>query len=89
MKEKKITAADTASEEEMNAAGVSPAEAPKGDVGRLQSIEKWAEEKGTDRAVLAGIKVMRHWGSGKNIPENDYDEAVTAFKKGAADGRKK
>lgn len=83
---KKAAAAKTALPEAAKAAAGPVSEEA---AVRLEPVEKWAEEKGTDRAVLAGIKAMRHWGNGKNIPEKVYDEAVAAFKKGAAAGRKK
>lgn len=48
----------------------------------LKTIEAWAKEKGTDNAVLGGVKAMMHWNSGKSVSEEEYVQAVEKFEKG-------
>lgn len=55
----------------------------------MKTIEKWAEEKKTDIAVLGGVKAMQHWNSGKTVSEQEYDAAVQAFRKGPARRKRK
>lgn len=51
---------------------------------KIQTIEEWAKAKKTDQAVVAGVKALKHWNSGKSLSEEQYDTAVGLFEKGPA-----
>lgn len=53
----------------------------------LKAVEEWAKIKNTDPVIYAGILLYAGWRKGKYITEEQYDNAVTSFVEGAADGR--
>lgn len=45
-------------------------------------VDQLAETYQTDAAVLAGMKVMNHWGKGKKVTKTEYEKAISAFLNG-------
>lgn len=52
-----------------------------------RKIEDLKNEKRTPDAVFEGTKAASGWKSGKEVTEQDYDEAVRAFMNAPVDGR--
>ena len=51
-----------------------------------ETIEHWNNEHGTGPAVYAGTLCLKGWRPGKQVTEQEYLEAVTAFKEGPMAG---
>lgn len=65
-------------------------EAKESKAAKVQKpVGEWAKDKGTDRAILEGVKAFKGWKNGKSVTEAEYDAAVKAFCKAPADGRKR
>lgn len=66
--------------------GTKPTGAAAG-TGALFKIEELAKKANTPAYVLAGMKAANGWGSGKELTEDAFNEAVKKFLKGSMTGR--
>ena len=42
----------------------------------VRTIEQWAKDKKTDLGIFAAAKAVHRWGIGRELTEEQYDEAV-------------